>query len=126
MMKDVSIKKSKIHGKGVFAERDFKKGELILKWKPKVLKEKDLKNISKSDEEYIFHASKDVNFLMQSPERFVNHSCKPNMYVKNYCEYAKRNIKSGEELTTNYFKSGDKDENEFVCKCGDKKCNDLK
>lgn len=122
MIKDISVRKSEIHGKGVFANRDFKKGELILKWKPKVLKKEDLKKISKKEEQYIFHAGGDVYFLKQTPERFVNHSCKPNMYVKDHCEYAKRDIKSGEELTTNYFESGDKDENEFVCKCGDKKC----
>ena len=29
---DVIIKKSKIEGKGVFAARDFKKGEIVVKW----------------------------------------------------------------------------------------------
>ena len=31
-MTDVTVKKSKIHGMGVFAARNFKKGEVILKW----------------------------------------------------------------------------------------------
>ncbi len=34
-MKDIVVKKSKIIGKGVFAIRDFKKGEVVLKWNPK-------------------------------------------------------------------------------------------
>lgn len=29
---EVIVKNSKIHGKGVFAGRDFKKGEVILHW----------------------------------------------------------------------------------------------
>jgi len=31
-MADVIVKKSKIHGLGVFASRNFKKGEIIIKW----------------------------------------------------------------------------------------------
>jgi len=34
-MKSVVVKKSKISGKGVFASRDFKKGEIVLRWRPK-------------------------------------------------------------------------------------------
>src|SRR3989344_4136950 len=32
MTNDLAVKKSKIEGKGVFADRDFKKGEIIIKW----------------------------------------------------------------------------------------------
>ena len=32
---DVIIKKSRIQGKGVFANKDFKKGEIVLRWNPK-------------------------------------------------------------------------------------------
>ena len=31
-MKTVIVKQSKIHGKGVFATKNFKKGEIVLKW----------------------------------------------------------------------------------------------
>ena len=31
-MVDVAVKKSKIEGLGVFALRDFKKGEIVIKW----------------------------------------------------------------------------------------------
>lgn len=32
LIMDVIVKKSKIDGKGVFAARDFKKGEIVIKW----------------------------------------------------------------------------------------------
>ncbi|MFH0814584.1 MAG: SET domain-containing protein-lysine N-methyltransferase [Candidatus Falkowbacteria bacterium] len=34
-MQAIIIKKSKIQGKGVFAARDFKKGDIVIKWRPK-------------------------------------------------------------------------------------------
>lgn len=38
-MSDIIIKSSKIHGTELFAGRDFKKGETVLRWRPKVLTE---------------------------------------------------------------------------------------
>lgn len=32
MQKDIVAKKSRIEGKGVFAARNFKKGEIVVKW----------------------------------------------------------------------------------------------
>ncbi len=52
-MKDIIIKKSKIEGLGVFANRNFKKGETVLKWHPKKLSKKDIKKLSKKDKNYI-------------------------------------------------------------------------
>ena len=36
-MSNVIVKKSKINKKGVFAVKDFKKGEIVLKWNPKII-----------------------------------------------------------------------------------------
>lgn len=51
MLKDISIKKSKIHGKGVFAKRDFKKGEVVLKWHPKKLTKKQVNELSDNEKD---------------------------------------------------------------------------
>ena len=56
---------------------------------------------------------------MQSPEKFVNHSCEPNTHVKNSCDVAVRNIKKGEEITSDYGKNNFVS---FICKCGGKNC----
>jgi len=61
-------------------------------------------------------------FLLQPPPtRFVNHSCEPNTFVKGFCDVALRDIAKGEEITANYLGEGTLNQN-FVCKCGSKKC----
>jgi len=52
-MQDVIIKKSKIHGKGVFANRDFKKGEVVLEWDiSKTIPETKFKVLSEQEKIY--------------------------------------------------------------------------
>lgn len=112
-MNDIIVKKSKIHGLGVFAAKDFKKGETVIKWdiSDKITgKEygvaKDKKYLSKIGKTYI---------RMKSPAKYVNHSCNANTFVKNFCDVAKRNIKKGEEIMGNYIEDGGTAE--FKCKC---------
>lgn len=119
MKKDIIIKKSKINKKGVFAARDFKKGEIVLKWKPKILKKEEIKNLKNSQKHYIYKAGKNKYFLMQPPERFINHSCEANTRTKNNCDIAVRNIKKSEEITSDYGKGSSVS---FECECGSKKC----
>jgi len=117
---NVVVKKSKIHGKGVFANRDFKKGEIILKWKPKILKESEIQKLSARERHYIYKDKKGKYFLMRAPEKYVNHSCEANTKVKNNCDVVIKHIRKGEEITSDYdtevsFIS-------FICKCGSKRC----
>lgn len=74
---DVIVKKSGIEGKGVFAARDFKKGETVLTWHPKSLTKNEFDNLSDSESRYR-HKEGNSYSIMQTPERYVNHSCDPN------------------------------------------------
>lgn len=118
-MQRVIVKKSNIHGKGVFASRNFKKGEIVLKWKPKFLSKSDTKELSEKDKHFLYKVGKKY-LLEQPPERFVNHSCMPNTRVMGYSDVALRNIKKGEEITSRYGKAslpvG------FICECGSHNC----
>jgi SET domain-containing protein len=114
---DIVIKKSKISGKGVFAKRDFKKGEIVLKWNPKKLTREKANKLTTKQKHYLYQ-EKDKYFLMQLPEKYVNHSCDANTMAKNESDIAVRNIKKGEEITSNYPKVN------FKCNCGRKKCQD--
>jgi len=118
---DIEIKKSKIHEKGAFAKRNFKKGEIILKWHPKKLTLAQQKNLTKKQKENTISNNKGEYFFMQSPERFVNHSCEPNtkMNTDLFQDIAIKNIKKGEEITSHYPNPVGKEE---ICKCGSKKC----
>jgi SET domain-containing protein len=120
-MSDVIVKESKIHGKGVFAARDFKKGESITKWDTsRTMTKEELQNASKEDKRYIT-VMNGKTVVMQEPERYVNHSCNPNTIIKNFSDVARRDIKTGEEITGNYLEEGSL-EVPFVCNCGSDNC----
>jgi len=117
-MEEVIIKDSKIQGKGVFANKDFEKDEIVLKWNPLRLKKED---IAKYPKKYIIIIDGEY-FLMQPPERYVNHSCEPNAKtdLANHCDRAIKKIKKGEEITVKYEEDGFSDN--VKCNCGSKNC----
>jgi len=101
---NIIIKKSEIgqFEKGVFANRCFKKGELVVKYNLRLLSEKEYSNL-KSMEKQFAHFHKGNIYLYNSPERHVNHSDDPNT-VQDFeigGDVALRNINEGEEITTN-------------------------
>jgi SET domain-containing protein len=115
---DVIVKESKIEGKGVFAAKDFKKGEIVLTWHPKSLTKDEFDNLSDQETKYR-HKEGSSYSIMQPPERYVNHSCDPNTKPDDISDIAIREIKQGEEITSDY--SGLSNPN-FVCNCGSDKC----
>src|SRR5680860_1658989 len=99
---NVIVKKSKIEGMGVFANRNFKKGEIIFKWGNIVLKEKEVKNLPKNEKGRVFLFNGEPH-LQKPPARFINHSCSPNTKVVNdSSDVAIKCIKKGEEITSDY------------------------
>ncbi|MCX6712907.1 MAG: SET domain-containing protein-lysine N-methyltransferase [Candidatus Vogelbacteria bacterium] len=120
-MENVEIKQSKIHGQGVFAVRDFRAGEVVLNWKPKIITEQESAELSEEEKELVWRAGGKI-FLMHSPERFVNFSCDPNTHSGNNCDTAIRGIIAREEITSDYNGEGLE---RFKCHCGSDKCNGL-
>ena len=102
-MKTVILKKGKIFGKGVFANKNFRKGEVVIRYKLKPLTQEQYKKLPVMDKHFV-HSHWGVLYLYGSPERYVNHSCSPNLEVRDYCDVAIRDIKEGEELTVDYSK----------------------
>ena len=93
---------SKIQGKGIFANRNFKKGKIVMRWDTSIaLIESEARKIPKKERRYLVF-SNGVYIVSQSPEKYLNHSCKPNTMEKNYCDVAIRDINKGEEITTDY------------------------
>lgn len=114
-MKNIVVKKSPLHGKGVFAVRDFKKGELVLKWNlSNLLTKKEMEKLSTKEKDHVDKYGKKY-ILHQSPERFVNHSCRPNTKSTKLGDVAIKKIKKGEEITADYNKAGTPVT--FACQC---------
>ncbi len=119
MNKGVVVKKSKIDKKGIFAIKNFKRGEIVLKWNPKTLNKSEIDKLSNNEKNYLYKDNINKYFLVQPPERFVNHSCEPNTRVKNNCDVAIMDIEKGEEITSDYGKNN---LISFICRCGSKNC----
>lgn len=122
--KDWVIKKSKIHGKGVFAARDFKKGEVVLRWDlSNRIKKKDIIKLPEQIRKNIYYY-RGKYIIPTSPGKYFNHSCNANTFAKNACDIARRNIKKGEEITVNYSNETIIDL-KMKCKCGSKNCKNM-
>ena len=100
-MSDVIIGKGKLDGKGVYAARDFKKGEVVIKYHLKPLTQKEFEDLPEWEKEFT-HTQWGVTHLYSEPERYVNHSDTPNTYQDhiNQTDVASRYIKKGEMITT--------------------------
>ena len=122
-MKTVEVRSAGEKGKGVFALKDFKKNELILRKKQgRIVKKEELPKLSGDDGDHTTEVKPGYYEVMPSPERYINHSCNPNAYCKKRIYYALKNIKKGEEITTDY-RIGTRDKWVLDCKCGSKNCS---
>ena len=124
-MKNVVVKKSRIVGKGVFSNRNFRKDEVILEMDDSHVAT-DPSKLTKVQHEYELDYLADGKIVvMQVPERYINHSCDPNSYVKTVNGirkvFAMRDIQKGEEIVGDYSINGH-NEGTFKCHCGSKNC----
>jgi len=132
------IRRSPIHGTGVFAARDLRRGERIVEYLgERITKEESerrgLALLEKSQHDggaavYIFTLDDEWDLDGDQPDndaRLINHSCDPNCDAWNYDNRlfieARRSIKRGEELGFNYGFSVDTWE-DHPCRCGTAKC----
>lgn len=125
-MRGISIRKSKIQGRGVFAEKNFKKGEKILPIKGPVI---------------IYSASPDrrigqdwLNVGLNkwkiaphnSPWNFLNHSCRPNAGLEgSNAVVAIRPVKKNEEITLDYSFTESYKAWSMRCQCGLPECRKI-
>lgn len=138
IMKNFVIKKSRIKGKGVFTNKDIKKGEKIFNFSLNILRKyssEEIKRIKKINKEHLDYVGNGKYVVDYSTASYMNHSCNPNCYVKivnNYERYvyALRNIAKGEELAHDYTATsidqfGGKGFWKFKCNCKSKNCRKM-
>ena len=133
-------KKSKVHGSGLFAAQDVKKGLQVIEYiGEKVSKREGDKRADKQINKakrnhnngmvYIFELNQRYDIDGDVPyndARLINHSCDPNCEVEiinnRLWISAIKNIKKGSELFYNYGYSYDTDYVDHICKCNSSKC----
>jgi SET domain-containing protein len=139
----ISVRRSGIHGRGVYAARRIKKGERVIEYKGERINWKEALRRHPHDPEqpnHTFYFTLEDDCVIDggakgNAARWINHSCKPNceadmVEVQGRMRVfiaALRDIKKGEELSYDYGLEIDapytpKLKREFACWCGHKVC----
>jgi len=105
----VAVKKSKLHGKGVFAAKNIDTKEIIEFCETIIIPKEEIDDLNKTNlGNYHFSWVGGNSVIALGNGSLYNHSYKPNArYVKEYREgklkfVAIKNIRKGEEITVNY------------------------
>jgi SET domain-containing protein len=135
-----SVRRSPIHGRGVFATRTIRKGARIVEYRGKRLDPDEVDWDPYADPKNPYHT-----FLFETADgttidagvrgnaaRWINHSCAPNCETyedddgRVYIE-ARRTIRAGEELTYDYRLNYEgrvtrRVLEAYTCRCGAPRC----
>lgn len=103
------VKKSSIHGYGLFASKKFHKGDVIVQFgNPNFWKKKDYFGLTEEEKDARWYVMLNINQCLITDKRtnfsFINHSTVPNTYVdlKNFWVVASREIQKDEEIVLDY------------------------
>jgi len=104
-MENVIIRKGNLAGKGVYAAKNFSKGEVVIEYHLQPLSDQEYSVLSESEKDFV-HTHRNQKYLYGEPERYVNHSENPNTYqdLNKKCDVALRDIQKGEMITTDATK----------------------
>lgn len=146
MSKKIVVRRSKIHGNGVFAAKDIQAGEFIIRYAGLLRSHAEVDAAYESEDEtghtFLFTLNDDYVLdanINGNDARWINHSCNPNC-ESEHVEAAHgdtredrieikaiRRIKAGEELSYNYGirlaeRHTPKLKKLWACRCGSLKC----
>jgi uncharacterized protein len=138
------VRRSPIHGTGVFATRDIAAGEPIVEYTGELLTHAQADARYPEDDGHTFLYTLNDHYVIDAgvggnDARWINHSCDPNCEVygeesddgdpakERLVITAMRDIKAGEELTYEYGITTDEPITDEVramwaCRCGSPKC----
>jgi len=121
---DVEVRESGIQGRGLYALREFNAGDLVLRWDlSHTIPNEQVPLLTEAERRYTHPLDDKRTLIVQPPERFVNHSCRNNTEVRNFCDVALSRIEVGEEITSDYGSDGSGVR--FDCLCGSDNCRGL-
>src|SRR5947209_14383926 len=135
----IKVARSRIHGKGVYAARDIRKGTRIIEYKGVRVPWKEAQKWPPHDPRNPYHTfffSLDNGDVIDAGNggnsaRWINHSCDPNCATEEKHDrvfvYALRHIRANEELFYDYKlvpaeRRTKQLEREFACSCGTAVC----
>jgi hypothetical protein len=127
MTAKVYVGESAINGRGVFAQVTFEAGDHVLAIDDSRVVDDDhpLRPELGEYEHHCDYLADGRVVLMPEPERYINHSCDPNTYVRTLdgirIVIARRGIQPHEEITYDYAINGEGGVS-WDCHCGASRC----
>ncbi|MDA8455150.1 SET domain-containing protein-lysine N-methyltransferase [Acidovorax sp. GBBC 3334] len=135
----IQVRRSGVHGRGVFAAQDIAEGEVLAEYTGEVISWQEAQDRHPHDPKqpnhtFYFHVDEDRVIDAKhggNSSRWINHSCAPNCYADErggrIFITALRNIRAGEELNYDYGLIIDerytpKLKAEYPCWCGSPQC----
>lgn len=138
----IVVKNSRIHGRGVYAARNLKKGERVIEYKGELISWKECDRRPPSDPDDPFHtfffSLSDGKHVIDASvggndARWINHSCNPNCETEEDDEARRvfvvttRDVNAGEELNYDYGLIIDERitptlKQNYECRCGARNC----
>ncbi len=131
---EIEVRKSDVHGQGVYARQSIPAGTRIVEYKGERVSWQDAPD--RDDDPHTFNFGLE-NGEVINPEvngndaRWINHSCDPNCEAVEEDDrifiYATRDIRAGEELLYDYQLEIDEpitqeSKKRFACHCGAARC----
>jgi len=135
----IQVRRSGVHGKGVFAIADIPKGEVIIEYVGEIISWKEALRRhphDPNDPNHTFYIHIDEDRVIDAlyggnSSRWINHSCNPNCEPEEIDGHiyimSRRNIKAGDELNYDYGLVIDAPltpelKADYPCWCGSKNC----
>ena len=124
----LTIRKSRINGKGCFATVDFKRGRKIAEYAGERINEFEARKRARK-RRYLRICDVDGRFSIDGSRggngtHYINHCCEPNAFMRtvygHVLFFALRDIHPGEEITIDYEQTLHPDSKR--CFCGAKTC----
>jgi uncharacterized protein len=125
------IARSPIHGRGLFASRALRKGEIVAIKGGHVLDRPTLRRVRhRIAESYLqiddgFYIGAIMGREVRKNKMFLNHSCEPNVGMRGQVTFvALRDIKAGEELTYDWAME-ENSSARTLCHCRARRCRKI-
>jgi len=108
----ITIRKSTIQGRGVFAEKSLNTGKQIAYFEGHEIDHQTAYSLTFGN----------THIEPTGILKHLNHSCSPNAWFKGRWLIASRGIKPGEEITIDYIATEPNISQHFHCDCMSKNC----
>jgi histone-lysine N-methyltransferase SETD2 len=100
---DVAVRDAALKGLGVFALREFRKGEFVLRRRHgRIVANDRIPSLSREDRRHLCELDYTRSAVLLPPGCYLNHSCEPNAMRSGVKVFAWRRVRAGEEITIDY------------------------